>query len=81
MGSGELGDEPAEELSGDVEGDDVSPGTLSDSSPESDDELEVLGYISGALYESMFVVEMSSTGPEILCLMVPAGNCLVVILR
>jgi hypothetical protein len=59
----------------------VRPGTLSDSSPESDDELEPLGYRSGALYESMFVVEMSSTGPEILCLMVPAGNCFVVMLR
>jgi hypothetical protein len=35
--------------------------------------------MSGALYESMFVVEMSSTGAEILCLMVPdEKECFVV---
>jgi len=35
--------------------------------------------MSGALYESMFVVEMSSTGAEILCLMLPdEKECFVV---
>jgi hypothetical protein len=37
--------------------------------------------MSGALYESIFVVDTSSTGAEILCLIVPAGNCFVVMLR
>lgn len=37
--------------------------------------------MSGALYDSIFVVDTSSTGAEILCLIVPAGNCFVVILR
>jgi len=32
---------------------------------------EFPGKISGALYESIFVVEMSSIGAEILCLIVP----------
>jgi len=32
---------------------------------------ELPGKISGALYESIFVVEMSSIGAEILCLIVP----------
>lgn len=34
--------------------------------------------MSGALYESMLVVERSSTGAEILCRMVPWKECLVV---
>lgn len=38
--------------------------------------------MSGALYESIFVVEISSTGAEILCRIVPAGYaCFVVKLR
>lgn len=84
MGSGELGElggEPVEELSSEVEGEEVKAGTVSDSSPECDDELELFGYKSGALYESMFVVEISSTGAEILCLIVPGVNCFVVMLR
>jgi hypothetical protein len=81
LGSGEVGEEPAEELSGEVEGEVVRAGTLSDSSPECDDELELVGYMSGALYESIFVVEISSTGPEILCRIVPAAYCFVVMLR
>lgn len=38
--------------------------------------------MSGALYDSMFVVEINSTGAEILFLIVPGGNeCLLVKLR
>lgn len=77
-----MGAEPAEELSGEVTGEEVSDGTVSESSPEDrDDKLALRGWISGALYESIFVVETSSTGADILCLIVPAGNCFVVILR
>jgi hypothetical protein len=36
-----------------------------------EEEDELLGNMSGALYESIFVVEMSSIGAEILCLIVP----------
>lgn len=43
------------------------------------DDAADLGYKSGALYESMFVVWMSSTGAEILCLM--ESGALVVLLR
>lgn len=51
-----------------------------ESSPEFEDLVdELLGNMSGALYESIFVVEMSSTGAEILCLMVPdEKECFVV---
>jgi len=40
----------------------------------------LLGNMSGALYESIFVVEMSSIGAEILCLIVPEAEkeCFVV---
>ncbi len=38
----------------------------------------MLGKISGALYESIFVVEMSSIGAEILCLIVPEKECFAV---
>jgi len=34
--------------------------------------------MSGALYESIFVVEISSIGPEILLLTVPEAKCFVV---
>jgi len=37
--------------------------------------------MSGALYDSIFVVEMSSIGAEILCLIVPENECFVVIDR
>lgn len=44
MGSGEVGDEPAEESSGEVTGDDVNDGTLSESLPDDcDDKLAVRG--------------------------------------
>jgi hypothetical protein len=72
LGSGDAGLELAEESSVSVLDDGVKAGT-SDSSPEVE-ELLLLGYKSGALYDSMFVVERSSTGAEILCLIVPAGK-------
>lgn len=77
-----MGDKPADESSGEVTGEEVSDGALSESLPEDCDvKLAVRGRISGALYESILVVDTSSTGAEILCLIVPAGNCFVVMLR
>jgi len=65
-------DDPIDEVSGEVRGVDELEGDLSESSPEFEDvEDGLLGNISGALYESIFVVEMSSIGAEILCLIVP----------
>jgi len=59
---------------------DTLVGDRSDSSPECEElEDELLGYRSGALYESMFVVEINSIGPEILFLIVPKV-CFVVVL-
>ncbi len=71
-----------DEVSGEAKGVENVDGDLSDSSPEWEEaDEELLGKISGALYESMFVVEMSSTGAEILCLIVPENECFVVIDR
>lgn len=55
-------------------------GDLSDSSPDWEDlEPPLLGYRSGALYDSIFVVERSSTGAEIfICLREDPKECLVV---
>jgi hypothetical protein len=65
-------DDSIDEASGEVKGEEKVDGDLSDSSPECDEfEEELLGKMSGALYESIFVVEMSSMGAEILCRIVP----------
>lgn len=62
-------------MSGEVKGVDALVGDLSESSPEFDDaDDELLGNMSGALYDSIFVVDMSSIGAEILCLIVPEGK-------
>jgi len=73
-------DDSIDEVSGEVRGVDELEGDLSESSPEFEEDDELLGKMSGALYESMFVVEMSSIGAEILCLIVPEAErvCFVV---
>jgi len=64
------------------EGGEAMPADLSDSSPDCEDLealLLLLGNRSGALYESMFVVDRSSTGAEIfICLREDPKECLVV---
>lgn len=63
-------------MSGDVGGDDLLVRALSDSSPEFEDAL--LRCRSGALYDCMLVVDINSTGADILCLIVPEDcECLV----
>lgn len=59
---------------------DLIEGDLSDSSPDWEDlEAPLLGYRSGALYESIFVVDRSSTGAEIfICLSEDPKECFVV---
>lgn len=76
-----MGDDSTDEVSGEVMGVDLcEEGDLSDSSPDWEDlEAPLLGYRSGALYESIFVVESSSTGAEIFnCLSEDPKECLVV---
>ena len=60
--SGDPGLEPNDELSS--AGERYDGEELLESSPESDD-CELSGWISGALYDSIFVVEISSSGAEI----------------
>lgn len=65
-------DDSIDEVSSEFEGEEKVDGDRSESSPECEEfEEELLGKMSGALYESMLVVEMSSMGPEILCRIVP----------
>lgn len=72
-------DDSIDEVSGEVKGVDELEGDLSESSSEFEEvEDELLGNMSGALYESIFVVEMSSIGAEILCLIVPENECFAV---
>lgn len=86
-----MGEFSIDEVSGEVKGDPTLEGEVFESLRVlwlSELVLEVveadrlLGKISGALYESMFVVEISSIGAEIFCCrMVPEKLCFVVKLR
>jgi len=82
LGFSEVGDDSIDEVSGDVKGVEIlagPPAEFPGSLPELIDRRLVEGKMSGALYESIFVVESNSTGADILCRIVPEGYaCLVV---
>ena len=86
-----MGEFSIDEVSGEVKGDPMLEGevfeslrvlVLSELVLEVVEAARLLGKISGALYESMLVVEISSIGAEIFCCrMVPGKLCFVVKLR